>query len=115
MGHKGVRTLFGGDYVAAMNRLFLAVGGWNGAESSIKCNTGSLNRGIVLIELFQHRLVDHDGRVEAVNGARAGVEQVGNRIELLLAVHREVGALGQVLTDQPVGRAHQQHLYCALP
>ncbi|ARU06115.1 hypothetical protein CCO03_16845 [Comamonas serinivorans] len=32
MGHKGVRTLFGADYVAAMNRLFMAVGGWDGVK-----------------------------------------------------------------------------------
>ena len=56
-----------------------------------------------MIELVQHGLVDADGRVEAVDGARAVVEQVGNRIELLLAVHRQVCALGQELTDQPVG------------
>jgi len=56
-----------------------------------------------LIELVQHGLVDADGRVEAVDGARAVVEQVGNRIELLLAVDREVCAFGQELTDQPIG------------
>ena len=56
-----------------------------------------------MIELVQHGLVDADGRVEAVDGARAVVEQVGDRIELLLAVDREVRALGQELADQPVG------------
>ena len=56
-----------------------------------------------MIELVQHCLVDADGRVEAVDGARAVVEQVGNRIELLLAVYREVRALGQVLAYQAVG------------
>src|SRR3990167_47873 len=73
------------------------------AESSTKCNTDLLNGGIGLIELVQHGLVDADGRVEAVDGARAGVEQVGDRIELLLAADREVRALGQELADQPVG------------
>jgi len=58
---------------------------------------------LVLIELVQHRLVDNDGRVEPVDGARAFVEQVGNGIELFLAVHRKVRALGQELADQPVG------------
>ncbi len=56
-----------------------------------------------MIELVQHGLVDRDGRIEAVDDARAVVEQVGNRIEPLLAVNREVRALGQVLADQPVG------------
>lgn len=56
-----------------------------------------------MIELVQHGLVDHDGWVEAVDGARAVVEQIGNGIELLLAVHRQVCALGQELADQPVG------------
>ena len=56
-----------------------------------------------MIELVQHGVVDHDGWVEPVDGARAVVEQVGNRIELFLAVDRKVRALGQVLADQPVG------------
>lgn len=38
-----------------------------------------------------------------MDGTRAVVEQVGDRIELLLAVDRQVRALGQVLKDQPVG------------
>ena len=54
-------------------------------------------------EFVQHGLVYADGRVEAVDGARAVVEQVGNRIVLLLAVHRKVRALGQVLAAQAVG------------
>ena len=53
-----------------------------------------------MIELVQHGLVDDDRRVEAVDGARAVVEQVGNRIELLLAVHRQVCALGQELSKR---------------
>lgn len=53
-----------------------------------------------MIELVQHGLVDDDRRVEAVDGTRAVVEQVGNRIELRLAVNRQVGAFGQVLADQ---------------
>jgi len=56
-----------------------------------------------LIELVQHGLVDDDRRVEAVDGTRAVVEQVGNRIELSLAVNRQVGAFGQVLADQSIG------------
>lgn len=55
-----------------------------------------------MIELVQQGLVDHDGRVEAVDGTRAVVEQVGNGIELLLAVDGQVGALGQVLAYQAV-------------
>src|SRR5690554_3273798 len=53
-------------------------------------------------ELFQHGLVDGDRRVEAVDGARAVVEPVGDRIELFLAVDRQVRALGQVLAQQTV-------------
>ena len=49
-----------------------------------------------MIELVQHGLVDDDRRVEAVDGTRAVVEQVGYRIELSLAVNRQVGAFGQV-------------------
>ena len=45
-----------------------------------------------MIEFVQQGLVDHDGRVEPMDGARAVVEQVGNDIELLLAVHRQVWA-----------------------
>ena len=56
-----------------------------------------------MIEFVQHGLVDGDGRVEPMDGSRAGVEQVGNGIELLLAVHGQVRALGQVLADQSVG------------
>lgn len=36
MGHKGVRALFGRDYVSAMNRLFAAMGGWDGAKRIAK-------------------------------------------------------------------------------
>ncbi len=57
----------------------------------------------MVIELVQHGLVDGDGRVEPMDGSRAGVEQVGNGIELLLAVRGQVRALGQVLADQSVG------------
>jgi len=35
-------------------------------------------------------------------GARAVVEQIGNRIELLLAIDLQVRVLGQVLANQPV-------------
>lgn len=57
-----------------------------------------------LIEFLQHGLVHADERVKAMHGVRAAVvEQVGNRIELRLAVHGKVHALGQVLVDQSVG------------
>ncbi len=51
---------------------------------------------------LQHGLVDSDRWVEAVDGARAAVEPVGDRIELLLAVDRQVRTLGQVLAQQAV-------------
>ena len=55
------------------------------------------------MELVQHRLADADGRVEAVDGTRAVVEQFDNGIELCLAVDGQVRAFGQVLTYQAVG------------
>ncbi len=57
----------------------------------------------MVIDLVQHGLVDSNGRIEPMHGARSVVEQVGNRIEFLLAVHRQIRALGQVLADQAVG------------
>lgn len=55
-----------------------------------------------LTNFFQHGLVDADRRVEAMDRARPVVELVGNRIELRLAVDRQIVALGKVLPDQPI-------------
>ena len=55
-----------------------------------------------MTDFSQHSLVHADGRVEAVNGPGPAVELVGNRIELLLAVDRQVHALGQILSNEPV-------------
>ncbi len=57
----------------------------------------------MLIEFAQYGMVDHDVRVESVDSARAVVEQVGNGIEQVLAVNRQVGALERVLANQQVG------------
>ena len=57
-----------------------------------------------MIELLQHGLVDADGRIEAMDGARAVVEKVGDRVELFLAVNRQVRTFAQVLANQPVAR-----------
>jgi hypothetical protein len=46
---------------------------------------------------------DLDWRAPVVRGAGPVVHLVGNGVEVVLAVHREVGALGQVLAQQPVG------------
>lgn len=40
---------------------------------------------------------------KAVRSARSVVQAVGDRIEFALVVDREVGALGQILPQQPVG------------
>ena len=56
----------------------------------------------MLTDFFQHGLVDADRRVEVVDGAWSAVELIGNRIELRLAVNRQIGALWQVLADQPI-------------
>ncbi len=45
---------------------------------------------------------DLDGTLEAEALAQPDIQFVGHRIELLLAVHRQVRALGQVLADQAV-------------
>lgn len=52
-----------------------------------------------MIELFQQGLVDEDKQAVAANSLWAVVEQVGNRIELLLAVDREICTLGYRLMD----------------
>src|SRR5260370_26184342 len=41
--------------------------------------------------------------MKRVRSTRSAVEAVGDRIEFVLAVDREVGAFGQVLTQQSVG------------
>lgn len=47
---------------------------------------------------------EHLQRRSPVQGlARSGVEAVGNCIELLLEVDRQVRALGQLLAQQPIG------------
>ena len=56
-----------------------------------------------MTDFVQHSLVDGDWRVETVDGACTGVEQVGNRIKLPLAVDGQIRALGKVLADQSVG------------
>lgn len=48
-----------------------------------------------MTDFFPHGLIDADGRVVAVNGSRPTVELFGNRIELILAVDRQVHALGR--------------------
>lgn len=55
-----------------------------------------------LTDFFQHGVVDADLRIEAVNGAWPAVELIGNRIERLLAVNRQIRAFGQVLSDKHV-------------
>lgn len=55
-----------------------------------------------MADLFQYRLIDADRWVEAVDRTWPVVELIVNHIELLLAVGRQVGALGQVLPDEPI-------------
>ena len=45
---------------------------------------------------------DLDGALETEALTRSDVQLVGNRIQLLLAAHRQIRALGQVLADQSV-------------
>lgn len=54
----------------------------------------------MLIEFVRHGLVDHDQRLEPMDDAWAFVVQVGNGIELLLAVDGLVGTLGWVFDPE---------------
>lgn len=51
---------------------------------------------------LHHFAHDFDGTFEVEAFARAHVQLQGDGIQLLLAVSRQVRALGQVLADQPV-------------
>ena len=52
---------------------------------------------------FEHRGEDLQRRLEGMRGAGSIVQAVGDGVEFLLGVHRQIGALGQVLPQQPVG------------
>src|SRR5205085_1119009 len=43
------------------------------------------------------------GGLELEHFARAVVEQMGDRIEIVLTMHAKIGALGQILADQAIG------------
>ena len=58
--------------------------------------------GIRLIEAFEHGSEYGQRRGEVMHGTRPVVEAVGNRIEFLLRVDRQVRTLGQVLAQQAV-------------
>ena len=47
--------------------------------------------------------IDFQGRGEVETLSRARIETMGNGIQLALRVARQVGALGQVLAQQPIG------------
>lgn len=55
-----------------------------------------------LTDLFQYGFVDADRRVVAVDGGWPVVVLIAYRIELRLAVHRQIRAFGKVLPDQPI-------------
>ena len=52
---------------------------------------------------FEHRSEDLQRGVEGMRGAGSIVQAVGNGVEFSLGVHGQIGALGQVLPQQPVG------------
>ena len=52
---------------------------------------------------LEHRGEDLQGRVEGVRRTWSVVQAVGDGIELGLGVDGQIGALGQVLAQQPVG------------
>ena len=52
---------------------------------------------------IEHLCEDLKRRAERMGCARSAVEAVGDGIEFVLAVQRQVGALGQVLAQQPIG------------
>ena len=37
-----------------------------------------------------------------MRSTRSGVEAIGNRIQLVLGIHAQIGSLGQVLPQQPI-------------
>ena len=51
----------------------------------------------------QYLAVDLQRRSPVEGGTGSVVHLVGNGVEVVLAVHREVGALGQILAQHPVG------------
>jgi hypothetical protein len=64
---------------------------------------GSMNKGVGLNGLGQHRNEHLQRRAKRRRGVRPVVEAVGNRVEFVLTVSRHTDALGQVRAQQPVG------------
>jgi hypothetical protein len=62
-----------------------------------------MNEGGVLGTVEQAFSIDRQGGPYAQAFSGPVVDLIGNGVELLLAVAREIGALGQVLAHQPVG------------
>ena len=55
------------------------------------------------MERGEHSCEHLKGRMECMSFTRASVQTIGDRIEISLAVYRQVRALGQVLAPQAVG------------
>ena len=53
--------------------------------------------------LCHHRCEDLDGRPEVGRGSGATVQPIGDGVQVGQGVHEEVGTLGRVLEQQPVG------------
>ncbi len=62
-----------------------------------------VNGALGLVKTFHHGPVDADGWEVAVDRPWPLVEPISDRIELFLAVERQVSALRQVLSQEPVG------------
>ena len=58
-----------------------------------------MNRSIRSRGKFKHAGEDFERRVECMCGTRPAVETIGDGVEVILTVDREVSALGQILAQ----------------
>lgn len=74
---------------------------WFAVVSNVPCSLGSSGRGDTV---FEQEFVEFFGRGVPVEGlSGAGVEFVGDGVQVGLGVDGQVGAFGEVLAEQAVG------------
>src|SRR5258706_5398150 len=72
------------------------------AVSKVKRNSGLMNGSGGYRSGCEHTFEHREWRMKGMCSTRSAVEAVGDGIEFVLTVDREVSALWQVLTQQPV-------------
>src|ERR1700730_6184145 len=77
------------------------------AVSKLKCNSGLMNGSWGYRSGCEHTFEDLEWRMKCMGSARSAVEAVGDGIEFVLTVDREVSTLGQILIWSPKSGRHK--------